>query len=149
MSNGFASATELLLLPVGPEPQLNNAAPSVQSHYRTFNPTTSRSAPVLRIGTPVLAVVAACDRSLGIGATGSHVPYKSLVELRAAYTPDAARAAFRQPPNSSRKMGQPPVLASSNPISTLHQRFACARLSQPYLPDSSSRLFYNAHHHRS
>jgi hypothetical protein len=30
----------------------------------------------------------------------------------------------------------PPVLASSNPLSTLHQRFACARLSQPCLPES-------------
>jgi len=31
-------------------------------------------------------------------STGSHVPYKSLVELRAAYMPDAARAGFRVPP---------------------------------------------------
>jgi hypothetical protein len=31
--------------------------------------------------------------------TGSHVPYKSLVELRAAYMPDAARAGFRVPPS--------------------------------------------------
>ncbi len=30
---------------------------------------------------------------------GSHVPYKSLVELRATYMPDAARAAFRSAPN--------------------------------------------------
>ncbi len=139
----------LLLLPVGSGPRLNNAAPSVQSHYRTFNPTTGCSAPVLRIGTPVLAVVAACDRSLGIGTTGSHVPYKSLAQLRAAYMPDATRAAFRQPPNSSRRKGHPPVLTSSNPLSTLHRRFACARLSGPYLPGSWSRRFCNAHHHRS
>ena len=39
------------------------------------------------------------DVSLRIGATGSHVPYKSLVELRAAYMPDAAQAGFRLPPN--------------------------------------------------
>ncbi len=38
------------------------------------------------------------DVSLGIGTTGSHVPYESLVELRAAYTPDAARAVFRTTP---------------------------------------------------
>ena len=76
------------------------------------------------------------DVSLHIGTTGSHVPYKSLAQLRAAYTPDAARAAFRTPPNSSREKGQPPVLTSSNPLSTLHQRFACARLSGPYLPGS-------------
>ena len=38
------------------------------------------------------------DVSLGIGTTGSHVPYKSLIRLRAAYMPDAARAAFRLAP---------------------------------------------------
>jgi len=32
--------------------------------------------------------------------------------------------------------GQPPVLTSPNPLSTLHRRFACARLSQPCLPGS-------------
>src|SRR5438034_2541698 len=31
--------------------------------------------------------------------TGSHVPYKSLVELRAAYMPDAARAVSGHPPS--------------------------------------------------
>jgi hypothetical protein len=31
------------------------------------------------------------DASVYIGATGSHVPYKSLIRLRAAYMPDAAR----------------------------------------------------------
>ena len=30
----------------------------------------------------------------------------------------------------SRRNGNPPVVASSNPLSTRHQRFACARLSQ-------------------
>src|ERR1700758_126313 len=33
-------------------------------------------------------------------------------------------------------MGQPPVLTSPNLISTLPQRFACARLSRPCLPGS-------------
>ena len=98
MSNGFASAKGLLLFPVGPRPRLNNAAPSVQSHYRTFILTTSCSASVLRIGTPALADLAACDLSLGIGTTGSHVPYKSLARLRATYMPDAAWAAFRSAP---------------------------------------------------
>src|SRR5580704_13908912 len=50
---------ELLPSPVGPWPRLNNAAPSVQPHYRAFIPTTSCSAPVLRFGTLVLAVGAA------------------------------------------------------------------------------------------
>src|ERR1700730_12430762 len=52
--------------------------------------------------------------------------------------PDAAWAVSVHPPSSSRKMGQPPVLTSSNRISTLLQRFACARLSQSYLPKSRS-----------
>jgi hypothetical protein len=72
---------------------------------------------------------------------GSHVPYDSLVELRAAYTPDAARSVSGHPPSSSRRMGQPPVLTSPKQISTLLQRFACARLSRPCLPGSSPRLF--------
>jgi hypothetical protein len=47
---------------------------------------------------------------------GSHVPYKSQIELRAAYMPDAAWAVSVHPPSLSRKMGQPPVLTSSNPL---------------------------------
>src|ERR1700724_2726214 len=50
--------------------------------------------------------------------------------------PDAAWAVSVHPPSLSRRSGQPPVLTSSNPISTLLQRFACARLSQPCLPES-------------
>jgi hypothetical protein len=30
---------------------------------------------------------------------GSHVPYKSLIELRAAYKPDAARSVSGHPPS--------------------------------------------------
>ena len=52
--------------------------------------------------------------------------------------PDAAWAVSVHPPSLSRKMGQPPVLTSSNPLSTLQQRFACARLSQSCLPNSCS-----------
>src|SRR6202043_2392956 len=66
---------------------------------------------------------------------GSHVPYKSLIELRAAYTPDAAWGVSGHPPSLSRKMAHLPVLTSSNPLSPLHRRFACARLSQSSLPE--------------
>ena len=68
---GFTSSTGSScrqLASVGRWSRLNNAAPSVQLHYRAFVPTTSHSAPVLRIGSLVLAVVAACDFSLYIGA---------------------------------------------------------------------------------
>src|SRR5256885_2348131 len=62
MSNGFASSTgssRCQMASVGLWPRLNNAAPSVQPHYRAFVPTTGHSAPALRIGTLVLAVLAA------------------------------------------------------------------------------------------
>jgi len=39
---------------------------------------------------------------------GSHVPYKSLVELRATYMPDAVRAAFRSAPELIPEEGSPP-----------------------------------------
>src|SRR5882762_4287942 len=43
-------------------------------------------------------------------------------------------------------MGQPSVLTSPKPLSTLLKQFACARLSRPCLPGSSSRRFRNAHY---
>ena len=45
MSNGFALVTRRLPSPVGRLPQQDAAAPSVQSHYRTFTPTAGCSAP--------------------------------------------------------------------------------------------------------
>ena len=78
---------------------------------------------------------------------GSHVPHRSLVELRAAYTPDAARSVSGHPPSLSRRKGHPAVLTSPNPLSTLQKQFACARLSRPCLPGSSSRRFRDAHDH--
>jgi hypothetical protein len=71
MSNGFTSSTGsscCQLASVGRWSRLNNAAPSVQLHYRAFIPNTSCSVPVLRIGTLILAVLAACDFSLCIEA---------------------------------------------------------------------------------
>src|SRR5262245_50642158 len=40
------------------------------------------------------------------------------------------------PPELIPEVGKPPVLTSPNPFSTLHRRFACARLPQPCLPGS-------------
>src|ERR1700739_629714 len=106
---------------------LIHALPS--AHYELLRPCAP-----LRYSGP--CGVRRLDVSLGIGATGSHVPYKSLVELRAVYMPDATRAGFRLLPSWSRRKGHPPVSTSPNPLSTLHQRFACARLSQPCLSGS-------------
>src|SRR5215475_3493448 len=67
---------------------------------------------------------------------GSPVPYKSQIELRAAYMPDAAWAVSVHFLSFFWKMGQLSVLASFNRISTLLQRCACARLSQSCLSKS-------------
>ena len=96
--NGLALSTGFLPSPVDPRPELNNAAPSLQLHYRTFITTTSCPAPVPRIGTPILAGASRLDRSLRIGATGSHGPCKSPVQVHAAFMPDAVWAAIRTPP---------------------------------------------------
>src|ERR1700712_1694538 len=53
------------------------------------------------------------DVSLRIGATGSHVPYKSLIWLRAAYMPDAARADSRITRELIPRTGRTPVSTSS------------------------------------
>ena len=88
----------LLPSPVGPWPRLNHSpfgpAPlqSLHPYYELLRPCAP-----LRYSGP--CGVRRLDVSLGIGATGSHVPYKSLVELRAAYMPDAARAGFRVLPS--------------------------------------------------
>ena len=69
---------------------------------------------------------------------GSHVPCRSPIELRAAYTPDAARSVSGHPPSLSRRKGHPAVLTSPNQLSTLPKQFACARLSRSCLPGSMS-----------
>src|ERR1700722_18291302 len=115
-------------------------APSLPPHYTAFHTTTGCSVPALRIGTLALAVGAACGFSLrAVGAT-EHRFSRSIrkPELRAAYMPDVARAVSGIPRADPGGKGHPPVLTSPNPLSTLLQRFACARLSRPRLPKSCS-----------
>src|SRR5215469_2827866 len=64
--NGFASSTGSSCFPVGQWPRPNNAAPSLQPHYRAFDATTGCSAPAPRFGTLALAVGAACGLSLHV-----------------------------------------------------------------------------------
>jgi hypothetical protein len=80
--NGFALFTRLLPFLVDLQIKPDNAAPSVQFHYRTFPPTTDCSAPVSRIGTLTLMRFPHLSFSLIIGTTGSHVPHKSLDQVR-------------------------------------------------------------------
>src|ERR1700760_88865 len=98
MSYGFALAMRGLPLPVALWPEQNNATPSLQPHYRTFITITGCSAPVPRIGTLTLIGSTYLDFSLSIGATGSRVPHRSLVQSHAASMPNAAWAAIRPPP---------------------------------------------------
>ena len=108
-----------------------------QSRWRT---TTRQSAPLRRIGTFGLAVGAACAFSLGIA--GQVLTFHT----RATAFRASRRLHRRMPLGQSQcipqaypgRMGQPPVLTSSNRISTLLQRFACARLSQSCLSKSCS-----------
>ena len=124
-------------MPVDLRPELNNATPSLQPHYRAFVTTTGCSAPVPRIGTLILAGASCLDVSLRIGATGSHVPRKSLPQSHAAFMPDVARAAFRTAPELIPEDGRPSGFDIIFGISTRHQRFAFARLSEAYLTGSS------------
>ncbi len=71
---------------------------------------------------------------------GSQVPHKSPDESHASCTPDTAWPISRLPPHSSRSTEETPVLMSSNPLAMLQQRFACARLSHPYMTQSLPRL---------
>src|SRR4051795_8459975 len=107
----------------------DEAAPSLQPHYRAFLTTTSDSAPVLRLGTQGLAGAACLTGSLHIGATGSHVPYGS--QGHAPFMPDAG--IIGHPPTLSQE--RDPLLVSTSPenVSTRHQWFAHARLRNPHL----------------
>src|ERR1700746_2606309 len=97
--NGLALFMRVLPVRVAHRIKPDDDAPSVQSHYGTFCPTTSVSAPVPRLGTQTLAVTGRLGVSLRIGATGSCVPYRSLSQGHAAYMPDAGWAISRPLPN--------------------------------------------------
>src|ERR1700754_538608 len=137
MSNGFAPITRLLPSPVGRLPGLNTTTPSVQRHYNAFNPTTDCSAPVPRIGTQGLTGIARSTRSLCIGATGSHVPCKSLIQVHAAFEPDAARAGLQVSAQAYPGTTTIPGSDIFHTISAFHRRFAFARLPGPHLTGSS------------
>src|ERR1019366_6419053 len=136
--NGFALSTQVLPLQVAREIKLNNAAPSVQFHYRTFDPTTSDSAPVPRIGTLALVDAVHLSFSLYIGATGSYVPYHSLIRTHATFMPDADWAINRSLPSL---IPVPellaPVSTSSHFLTARHQWFTFVRLSESHLTDFS------------
>ena len=116
ISNGFALATRLLPLLVDLSPELNNAAPSVQLHYRAFIPTASCSVPVPRISTLALMGASHLSFSLGIGATGSHVPCTS-------QTPKSRRLHAGCRPGSNQASPQTRPGATTSPRFR-HRRYA-------------------------
>jgi hypothetical protein len=149
MSNGFALIMRLLPSPVGRLPKQDTAAPSVQSHYRTFCPTTDSSVPVSCIGQLILIRSTDLDVSLRIKTTGSHVPYKSLSRSHAAFEPDAAWAGLQGSAQTCPEMTTDLGFDIDHAFSTIHRRFAFARLSETHQSGITSRPFCNAHHHRS
>jgi len=102
-------------LPCRVDPQVKpiDPTPSLHLHYRDFNTNTSWSAPVLRIGTLTLMGSSHLSFSLIIEATGSHVPHKSLDQVRAIFMPDAAQAVNRFSLGLFLESNKPPVLTSS------------------------------------
>lgn len=76
-------------LRVAPIALLDDDAPSIQSHYRTFFSTANVPAPMFRIGTLTVAKAICLSFSLVIGTTGSCFPHSSPDQARAALMPDA------------------------------------------------------------
>ena len=69
---------------------------------------------LIRVGPPLcpasvlsLSWVLHLSFSLIIGTTGSHVPHKSLIQVRATFMPDAAQAVNRFPPDLSWSSASP------------------------------------------
>jgi hypothetical protein len=106
----------LWLLPslVGQTVRPDDPTPSLHLHYRDFNATTSQSAPVSRIGTLTLVGAPHLSFSLSIGATGSHVPHKSLVQVHATCMPGATQTVSRFPLGSSEESERLPVSTPPN-----------------------------------
>src|SRR3954452_12975228 len=129
MSNGFALSTELLPLLVGSGARLNNAVPSVQSHYRTLIPTTNCSAPVPRFGTLILTVSAARISPL---ASGRQV-LTFHTRAWSGFAPPTCRMPLGQssgqPPSLSREKIAPPV--STSPMEFRHVINGSLRLASP------------------
>ena len=87
------------------------------------------------------------SRSLGIKATGSHVPYQSLYPVHATSMPVAAQAINRFPPSLSWSVTSLQFRRHLM-LSTPQRWFACARLLDTHLTHFM-RLFLDAHYNGS
>jgi hypothetical protein len=95
---------------------------------------------VPRLGTQSLAGITRLTRSLCIGTTGSHVPYKSLIQSHAAFEPDAARAGLQVSALAYPGATTASAFDINCTLSAVHRRFAFARLTGPYLTESCSAV---------
>ena len=141
----------LLLIQVGLWPRLNNVTPSVQRRYSAFAPTMGYSASVPRIGTLILMDLATWmspfTSERQVLCTLQSV--QKLVELRVAYMPDAARAAFRTTPELTPEEGSSPcsdiIQAAFDTLSAARLRSASLnRACRDHRPDVSATLTTNA-----
>src|SRR3954447_6137270 len=92
IQNGLALSIQIIPLRVVRRIKTDDDAPSVQPHYRTFFPTTGISAPVLRIGTRILAATAAWISPF---TSERQVPV-FLIEARPKVTPPSCRTPVGQ-----------------------------------------------------
>src|SRR5450631_4745482 len=115
----FSGHALVLPLRVASTLKLDDDAPSVQSHYRTFNPIAGVSVPVPRIDTPTLMAAGHLGFSLGNGTTGSRVPHQSRSHAHAAFMPDAGWAISRRLPTLARGM-EVQILVSTSLFTLRH-----------------------------
>src|SRR5215469_4679761 len=132
----------LLPFPVGQWPRPNNAAPSLQPHYRAFDATMGCSAPrpASVLSPSRLEPLAACPFTRRRDeAQVLTFRTKAWSSLRAAYM-RMPLGQYQGIPGADPGGSFTPVLTSPNSLSTLLQRFASARLSRPCLPKSCSHV---------
>lgn len=89
-----------------------------------------------RIGTLDLSGATRSVVSLSIGATGSPVPQKSLIQIHAAFEPDAAWAGLQGTAHTHPGVTTTPGSDINHTLSAVHRRFAFARLSGSYMTGS-------------
>jgi len=120
--------------PFGPVPLQN-----LQPYYGQLRPCVLHWYLIL-IGATDLEV------SLHIKTTGSHVPCKSPSRNHAAFEPDAAWAGIQGSAQTCPEMTTDLGFDINDAFSTIHRRFAFARLSETH-QSGYSHSFCNAHHH--
>src|SRR4051812_41922487 len=120
---------------VDPSLRLNHSTPSLRPHYRAST--------LLRVDPPLCHAsglwsswVFHLGLSLGIVATGSHVPHESLNRARATFTPVIIRAVSRYRPDRIPGQRLEPGFDDVPTLSTPHRWFTRVRLLGSYLTGS-------------